>query len=364
MLRARKRAFRLLGAFAALSLALTACGGDDDGGGGGGDETTSPTETGSPSDASVGLVIDIGGLGDQSFNDAANRGLTQAADEFGIETKLLEPSAGGENREQLLRLLADEGYPFIIGNGFLFEDSIKAVSTDYPDTTFAIVDAVVDQPNVASLTFAEEQGSFLVGAAAGLKTKTNHIGFVGGVETPLIAKFLAGFQAGAQHVNPDVTVEIKYLTQPPDFSGFTDPAKGKEAALAMYQGGADIVYHAAGQSGIGVFEAAKEVTEQQADEKLWAIGVDSDQYKTASEDVKEYILTSMLKKVDVAVYEAIKGFVNGEDVAGHQVFDLAADGVGYSTSGGFIDDITDQLDELKQQIIDGDITVPTEPSAG
>ncbi|MEC9052088.1 MAG: BMP family ABC transporter substrate-binding protein, partial [Actinomycetota bacterium] len=229
------------------------------------------------------------------------------------------------------------------------------VAEEYPDVHFAIIDdSSVEADNVASLVFAEEQGSFLVGAAAALKTETDQIGFVGGVETPLIQKFEAGYIAGAESVNPDIEVDVTYLTQVPDFSGFADPAKGKTAAQGMYDNGADIVYHASGGSGGGVFEAASESGN-------WAIGVDSDQYNTADPSVQESILTSMLKNVNVAVYEYLSQVNDGDFPSGVTTYDLSVDGVGYSTSGGFVDDIVEQLDELKQQIIDGEISVPTAP---
>jgi basic membrane protein A len=335
------------------------------------DKTSTSTSTGAGSGSGsssvvtgkkVGLVFDIGGRGDKSFNDSAAAGLDKAKAEFGLDTKDLSPAQGGENREELLRLLTTDGYPFIFAIGFAFADGVTAVAKDNPDTQYAIVDSVVDLPNVASLTFAEEQGSYLVGAAAALKSKTGKIGFVGGVETPLIKKFEAGYVAGAKKIKPDIQIEIKYLTQPPDFSGFSDPAKGKEAALGMYNNGADIVYHAAGGSGTGVFQAAKEVSTSTA--KVWGIGVDSDQYQSVGDpSLQPFILTSMEKHVNVAVYDAIVDFVNGAlKVGTNRVFDLKNDGVGYSTSGGFVDDIKAQLDDLKQQIIDGKITVPTTPS--
>ena len=204
------------------------------------------------------------------------------------------------------------------------------------------------------MTFAENEGSFLVGAAAALKTKTNTIGFVGGVETPLIKKFEVGYKAGAKAVNPSIKVQVKYLSQPPDFSGFGSTAKGKAAAEGMYQGGADIVFHAAGGSGGGVFQAAK------AAGKL-AIGVDSDQALTADPAVRDVIMTSMIKKVDVAVFDFITAVKDGTFTAGEKVFDLKAGGVGYSTTGGMIDDIKSKLDDYKEKIIAGEITVP--PSA-
>ncbi len=321
--------------------------GDGEGAGGGGE------------DIQVGLVYDIGGRGDQSFNDAAARGLEQAVQEFGVQPEELEPAAGGENREELLTLLAEQGFPLIFGVGFLFQESVEAASGTYPDTTYAIVDAVVDADNVASLTFAEEQGSFLVGAAAALKSTTNRVGFIGGVETELLQKFEAGFVAGAKHVKPDIQVDVAYITQPPDFGGFNDPARGREIALGMYGGGADVIYAAAGGSGTGVFQAASEVSGRTGT-KVWGIGVDSDQYNLVEEPLKPFVLTSMLKRVDVAVYETIRAYVE-DGSAPSQVFDLESEGVGYATSGGFVDDIASQLDDLGEQIIAGEIEVPSTP---
>ena len=342
-------------------LALTACGSDDSNdSGSGSDDSGSAAPS---SDIKVGMAYDVGGRGDQSFNDSAAAGLDQAKEEGLIADSQESEAEDGEAesaREERLRTFADAGFNPIIAVGFAYAASVGKVSKEYPDVNFAIIDdsSLADSPNVASLVFAEEQGSFLVGAAAALKTKTDHIGFVGGVETPLIQKFQAGYEAGAQAVNPDIKVDVKYLTQVPDFSGFADPAKGKTAAQGMFDGGADIVYHAAGGSGGGVFEAASEA----AGDNNWAIGVDSDQYNTADPSVKDVILTSMLKNVNVAVYEFLKASSGGTIPTGVTTYDLKVDGVGYSTSGGFIDDIVDQLDEYKQQIIDGEITVPTAPA--
>jgi basic membrane protein A len=299
----------------------------------------------------------VGGRGDQSFNDSAAAGLDQAVEEFGMETQESEAEDGEaeSSREERLRTFADAGYDPIIAVGFAYAASVAKVAEEYPDVHFAIIDdSSIEADNVASLVFAEEQGSFLVGAAAALKTETDEIGFVGGVETPLIQKFEAGYVAGAEAVNPDIEVDVTYLTQIPDFSGFADPAKGKTAAQGMFDNGADIVYHAAGGSGGGVFEAASESGN-------YAIGVDSDQYNTADPSVKDSIITSMLKNVNVAVYEYLSQVNDGEFPSGITTYDLSVDGVGYSTSGGFIDDIVDQLDDYKQQIIDGEIEVPTAP---
>jgi len=353
----------ILALLLAFTMVAAACGGDDDeettGTTSGGSSTTEAPDGGEGEDVTVGLVYDLGGRGDQSFNDAAAAGLEQAIDEFGIEAEELEPDVGGENREELLRLLSDQGTNLIFAIGFLFTESVTAIAPEFPDVSYGIVDAVVEEDNVASLTFAEEEGSFLMGAAAALTSTTGKVGFIGGVETPLIIKFAAGYEAGAKHVDPDVEVEITYLTQPPDFSGFNDPAKGKVAAEGMYDSGIDVIFAAAGGSGGGMFEAAKEASE--GGEKVWGIGVDSDQYNTVDPALRDFVLTSMLKKVDVAVYETVKTFVETGEVGGVEVFDLESGGVDYSTSGDFLaEDVISQLDELKEQIISGDITVPTE----
>ena len=354
----------LLALLLALSLIATACGDtSEDEPTGEGEETTD--EGGEASDIRVGMIYDIGGRGDLSFNDSAAAGLDRAKEEFGVEAKELEPDEGGENREELLRLLSEEQYDLVFGVGFLFADAIKAASADFPEVNYGLIDGsfegIEESENVASLTFAEHEGSFLVGAAAALKSQTGKIGFIGGVEIDLIKKFEAGYVAGAKHVNPDIEVDVKYISQPPDFSGFNDPAKGKEIASAQFAAGADVVYHAAGGSGQGLFEAAKEASD--GGTKHWAIGVDSDQYNIVDDDLKEFILTSMLKKIDVAVFETIKAKAEGEEVGGETtVFDLAADGVGYSTSGDHLSqEVIDQLEDLKQQIIDGEIEVPTTP---
>ena len=263
-----------------------------------------------------------------------------------------EPESAKEER---LRLLAQNGFNPVIAVGFAYSGATGKVAKEFPDTQFAIIDdAGAVGPNIANLTFAEHEGSFLVGAAAALKSKTGNIGFVGGVEVPLIKKFEAGYAAGAKAVKPDIKVQTKYLTQPPDFSGFGDPAKGKTAAEGMFQGGADVVYQAAGGSGGGVFEAAKAANGM-------AIGVDSDQAKTAAEGVRDVIITSMLKKVDVAVFDFIKSVTEDAFKAGEVVYDLKKDGVGYSTTGGQVDDIKAQLEDFKAKIVSGEIKVPTAP---
>jgi basic membrane protein A len=343
------RRFSKIGiAIAAMSLVITGCGSNNDNK----DKGTGTTK----SDIKVGMAYDIGGRGDQSFNDAAAAGLDKAKTDFGVQASESEasPDEAEAAKEDRLVQLADAGYNPVIAVGFAYAEAVKAVAPQYPDVSFGLIDSTdATGPNVANLVFAEEQGSFLVGAAAALKSKSGIIGFVGGVDVPLIHKFQAGYEAGAKAVNPNIKIKSQYLTAPPDFTGFNDPAKGKTAAEGMFDGGADIIYAAAGGSGGGVFEAAKAAGKK-------AIGVDSDQAKTADPKVADVIMTSMLKKVDVAVYDFIKSFVDGKPLTGTQTFDLKAGGVDYSTTGGQVDDIKSKLDDFKQQIIDGTITVPSE----
>ena len=341
--------------FAAAALALSACGSGNGGGGATGtDGTDAPSNGGEKaSDVKVGMAYDVGGRGDQSFNDAAAAGMDQAKAEFGIETSEAtavdgEPEAA---REERLQQLVDTGHTTIIAVGFAYAASVAKVAPNNPEVHFALIDSTdAEGENIANLVFAEHEGSFLVGAAAALKTKTDHIGYVGGVEVPLIQKFEAGYVAGAKEVNPDIDVRVKYLA--PDDSGFNDPAKAKTAADGMYDKGVDVIYHSAGGSGAGVFEAA-------AQAKKMAIGVDSDQAKTASKKVRDTIITSMIKNVDVAVYEYIQAATEGKNQSGNISFGLKEGGVTYSTTGGKIDDITDKLDKYKKQIINGKITVPS-----
>jgi basic membrane protein A and related proteins len=398
----RSRRVLAVGLVASLGLVAAACGDDDDSGSSattaaatattaagtatttasstgdttatsGGSDSTVPEGTAAPAVANpkIGLLYDITGRGDRSFNDAAAAGLDKAKTAVGATGTESTPSSDGDRAERLAGL-ESAGQDYIIGVGFLWQNAIQEAAVKNPDQKYGLIDAVavdtkgtpddasddVVLTNVKSMTFAEEQGSFLVGAAAALKSKSGHIGFVGGVETDLIKKFEAGYVAGAKAVNADIQVDVQYITQPPDFTGFNDPAKGKEIATSMYSDGADVVYAAAGGSGLGVIQAAADTGKQG---EVWAIGVDSDQYNLVDANLQPYVLTSMLKKVDVAVDSSIEALANGEWRGGAEVFDLKVGGVDYSTSGGFLDDIKSQLDDYKQQIIDGEIEVPTKP---
>ena len=307
----------------------------------------------------VGLAFDVGGRGDASFNDAAAAGTDKAKQDLGITT--VNESTAGTNeseaaKQQRLDQMASQGMNPIVAVGFAYAPSVKVVAAKYPNTKFAIVDDdSITLPNVTPLVFAEEQGSFLAGVAAAYKSKSCHIGFVGGVNTPLIQKFEAGFLQGAKTVSSKIQIEDEYLTPAGDFTGFQDPPKGNAKAAAEISKGADVVYHAAGASGKGVFDAAK------AGNAL-AIGVDSDQYnqKTVEAD-KDVIITSMLKRVDVAVFDYLQAVAKGDLSTLPKRFDLKVDGVGYATSGGKVDDIKDVLEGYKAQIISGAITVSTKP---
>ncbi|WP_197523016.1 BMP family lipoprotein [Actinokineospora pegani] len=345
------RGTRLAAAALALGLGLAACGGSSDSGDAG------SGSTGDGAQLKVGLAYDIGGRGDQSFNDSAARGIDRAKQEFGLDIKELEAGAGESEaiKEDRLRQLAEGGYTTVIAVGYAYATSLAKVAPDYTDVQFALVDSEdATGDNIANIVFAEEQGSFLVGVAAALKSTTDKVGFIGGVNTPLIQKFEVGFTAGVKQVKPDAEVQVKYLTEPPDFTGFNDPAKGETAANGMFDAGVDIVYAAAGGSGNGVFKAAK------AKGKL-GIGVDSDQYNLPGlAEVKDVILTSMIKKVDVGVYDFISSVKDGEFAKGVKVYDLEQGGVDYATSGGKVDDIKAQLDDFKKQIVDGTIKVPAQ----
>ena len=309
---------------------------------------------------SVGLLFDITGRGDKSFNDAAAAGLDKAKAEFKTmkftESAPVDP--GGADRPERVKTMVAQKTGLIVCVGFLWTKDCGASAKANPTTSYAIIDDVIALPNAVSLLFSEEQGSYLVGYAAALKSKSGKLGFIGGVRTDGIGKFEAGYIAGAKAANPKVTIESKYATEPPDFSGFNDPAKGKAIAKAMYDSGIDVIYHAAGGTGAGLFTAAKESGKQPGD--IWAIGVDSDQYQTVKpENGQAYILTSMLKRVDVATYSAIKAYAAGKPLSGESRFDLKVDGVGYSTSNPAINDIKDRLEAAKADIISGKVVVPT-----
>ena len=303
----------------------------------------------------VGLVFDVGGRGDKSFNDSAYRGLKKAKEDLGIYYEYIEPGEGSD-RESGLRMLANQKFDLIFGIGFMFSDDITHIAREFPETKFACVDYTVQPgrgipPNLAALKFKEEEGSYLVGAIAGLLTKTNKLGFVGGMDIPLIHKFESGYKAGVRRANPRATILVGYAGVTGE--AFKNPAKGKEIALSQYGQGVDVIYHASGSTGLGVFEAAR-------DKDALAIGVDSDQYHEAP----GYILTSMIKRVDNSVYNTIKDTIAGQFKGEVHVFGLEEDGVGYvydeNNKDLIPDEVIKKVEELKKKIIAGEIEVPSE----
>ncbi|MCX6397129.1 MAG: BMP family ABC transporter substrate-binding protein [Propionibacteriales bacterium] len=349
------------------SMTLTGCGKDDnkastgDGANASKDVCQSATGTG----PKVGLAFDVGGAGDRSFNDSAIVGMQKAADDLGATCISATPGSAtesDEDRAERLRTLADQGYNPVIGIGFIYSVAMNTVAAEFPETNFAVIDGfdpdTKPNANVAYLGFAEQQGSYLVGVAAALKTKSKTVGFVGGTRGDLIKKFEAGYTAGVKSVDKNIKVLVTYLTEDPNdgATGFQNPSGGKVAAEGQLDKGADVIYHASGKSGNGVFEAVTA-----AGDGKFAIGVDSDQYLTASADEQPHILTSMLKRVDVATFNMIKSVADGSPLTSYTTYDLAQDGVGYATSGGFVDDISAQLDEAAAKIKSGEIKVPDKP---
>ncbi|MGL4989028.1 MAG: BMP family lipoprotein [Cetobacterium sp.] len=294
----------------------------------------------------VGIVLSTGGLGDKSFNDAAYRGLESAKKDLGIDFKYVEPTSPAED-EEFLREYAEAGYDLIIATGFQMTESARAVAADYDDVKFLMIDDVIDAPNVKSLIFKEEEGSFLVGVIAGLMTKNNAVGFVGGMENPLIKKFEVGFKQGAEYVNPGVKFLSVYTTGP---NPFNDPVRGKENAVSEINQGADVIYHAAGGTGMGVIAAAKE-------KGVFAIGVDSNQDGVEPGTV----LTSMIKNVDVGVYDTIKDLIAGKFDSGLALYGAKENGVGV-TNFEFTKEIIgaeklQKFEEIKAKLVAGEIKV-------
>ena len=295
----------------------------------------------------VGLVLSVGGLGDKSFNDSAYQGLMKAREELGIDPVYGQPEQMSED-EKYLRQYAEQGTDLVIGVGFLMKDALEKVAGEFPKTPFAIIDAEINSPNVASLVFREHEGSFLVGAIAGLVSKTGKVGFVGGMDIPLIHKFEVGYTEGAKYVNPKAEVLVAYAGSGPE--AFHDPVKGKSLALSQFDRGADVIFQAAGSTGNGVIDAAKE-------RGCFAIGVDANQNYMAPGSV----LTSMLKRVDVSVFQIVKDVVENRFAGGVHVYGLEIDGVGYALDQYNEDlippEVLRRVEAIKQDIVAGKIKV-------
>ncbi|MFE9597876.1 BMP family protein [Streptomyces hokutonensis] len=339
-------------ATAALAVTVSACGSSSS-------ESTSTSSSGGTSKG-IGLAYDVGGKGDQSFNDAAYAGFTKAEKDFGVSGRDVEPQDGESDADKVQRLetLARSGYNPVIGVGFAYAPAVKEAAAKFPKISFGIIDDnEIKASNVADMVFHEEQSSYLAGVTAALTTKTNTVGFVGGVDVPLIHKFEAGFEQGVKDTKKGVTVKSQYLTQTPEEGGFSSPDKGESAAEGQIEAGADVVYAAAGLSGQGVIKAA-------AAHKVWAIGVDSDQYnQKALAAYKPYILTSALKNVDGAVYDLAKSVIKDKKPLNGEIRgSLSNGGVGLADSNPtFKNNATLQaaLKKAEAGIKDGSITVKT-----
>ncbi len=335
---------RLLGGLLALNLALLVIG-----------HVAAPgPRSGARAEVKVGLVFDVGGRGDRSFNDAAWRGLERARDELGVEIQAIEPGDGSD-REGALRQLAAGGADLVIGVGFIFSRDLDRLAGEFPEVAFAGVDYAPDDAhpipaNLIALRFREHEGSFVVGAIAGMVSKRRIVGFVGGMDIPLIHKFEAGYAAGVRHVCPACNVLSAYAGTEP--KAFADPTLGRELADSQYGRGADVIFHAAGKTGSGVFAAARE-------RRAWAIGVDSDQY----DEAPCCVLTSMTKQVDVAVFEAARAVVEGRFVGGIRELGLAEGGVDFIADERNRDrlpaDVEARARAIVAEIIAGTIEVPS-----
>ena len=332
----------------AMVASLTACGGSNSADTA---DTTKTDESGDGAEAAdtkdasefkVGLITDVGGVNDGSFNQSSWEGLERAGEELGVTVNYLE-SATDADYAPNMETFIDEDYDLIISVGYMLADATRAAAEANPDTKFAIIDdSSIDLDNVTSLIFHAEQASYLVGYVAGLTTKTNNIGFVVGMTNETMNQFGYGYCAGAIDANPDITV------QQMNANSFADSATGKSMANAEITNGADIVFQAAGATGLGVIEACQEAG-------VYAIGVDSDQSSIAPDTV----LTSAMKRVDNAVYEAVQELIDGTLEGGVKSFDLAAGGVDIAPSQDLIaPEVITAVDEVKEKIISGEVVVP------
>ncbi len=309
----------------------------------------------------VGIVYDIGGPQGHPMNRLAAEGAARATDELGVTILAREPASTGADRADLIDELAANGASLVIAVGYPFDDAIARIAPRHPGVDFALVDGFLPDlgrdDNVVALGFAEHEGAFLVGAAAALQSTTGRIGFIGGVEIPLIAAAEAGYVAGARTIDPEIEIDRVTLSTPPDFTGLTDPEGAFAAAQRMYAQGADVIHHAAQGSGAGVFEAAA-AHSAASGEHVWAIGSGIDEYTTVAAELRAHLLTSMVKRIDVAVHDTIAAHLAGELTGGYQVLGVDTGGVDFATSGGFVEDIEHELRRLATEIAAERIVVP------
>jgi basic membrane protein A and related proteins len=342
----------LLSIVIALGTFLSACGNADN------NEKTAPRTKGDDT-FSLAMVTDMGGVDDKSFNQSAWEGIQ----EFGKKNNLKKGKGGYDYLQSKsdadyttnLQRLAREDFDLVLGIGFLLAKPVKEIAQQRKDTNFAIVDSVVESDNVASITFKEHEGSFLVGAIAGLATTSNKIGFIGGVDSDLIHKFEAGFIAGVKSVKPDADVMVEYAAT------FTDAGKGRSIANKLYNSGVDVIYHASGGTGEGLFAEAVELKKKDPNRKIWAIGVDKDQSDLGKVDENTNItLTSMIKRVDVAVMDLAQRSMDGDFPGGKILeYGIEENAIGIAPSrDNLTPDMQKAVEEWTAKIKNGDVTVP------
>jgi basic membrane protein A len=344
------------------SLALTGCGSKHKDSSG--TKSSGDVCTGFKTDSPVKLAIafDVGGRGDHSFNDAAYTGAAKAVSDLGASCIDAQATVGETDAQRADRLkqLADKGATAIVGVGFLYSSAVNTVAPQYPNISFLVVDGFdpdkTENKNVAYDSFQPQESSFLVGVAAAKTTKSKKVGFIGAVPGAVIGPFEAGFKAGVHAVDPTIAIDSQYIVQSGD-KGFNDPSDAKTIAQTMLDNGDDVIFHAAGLSGSGLFEAVAA-----AGDGKWAIGVDGDQYGSATKDQQPHILTSALKRVDTGVYDFAASVKDGTPQTSYVTYNLKNAGVGVSYSGGFIDNIKSDIDGYATKIEDGTIVVPTDPA--
>lgn len=359
----KKRKFGLLiSSVVAAGAILAACGSDEDKDTSNNDTAGDKGNEEAGGELTLAMVTDVGGVDDKSFNQSAWEGIQEWGADNGLKKgnggfDYLQSKSDADYNSNLNNLIRRD-FDLVFGVGYMMDDAISEIASENPDQKIAIIDSEVDAPNVASILFKEQEGAFLAGVVAASMSESGKIGFVGGAEIPVIERFQAGFVQGAKAVNPDIEIQVKST------GVFDKPEQGKITANAMYSSGVDIIFHAAGATGNGVFSEAKERKAKNPDANIWVIGVDADQYEEGRvDDTHNVTLTSMLKGVGAAVKDVADRAKAGEFPGGETlVYGLAEDGVGLADSRGAIpEDVLKVVEEYKAKIASGEITVSETP---
>ena len=349
--------FKKLAMFGATALLLAACGNGD---------TDTDTDTGTDTDTdageevvdtddfSIAMITDTGGVDDRSFNQSAWEGMQAWVGEVGFADEAIRYYQSDTEDQYIpnLQTATQDGFDIIYGIGFLLEDPISTVAEQNPDRWYGIVDSFVDMPNVVSLNFRDHENSFMAGVAAALTTETNKIGFIGGIEGEIIDRFQTGFEHGVEFVNPDIEVDVQYA------NSFGDAGAGQQIASIMYQSGVDVIFHAAGAVGNGVFQEARNRMEDGSDTKLWVIGVDRDQSEEGNYDGGNLTLGSTIKNVGTAIAQSANAALDGNFQGGENVaYGLDEGGIDFVTNPDMPQEIVDEVEAARAGIIDGTIEV-------